>query len=82
MPPPPPLVLDVRPWFEAGRPPLGAILAAVERLAPGQTLCLIAPLYPAPLCARLEQRGFTVEGGQRTDGVWELRFTPPADGAG
>lgn len=76
MNPPPPLELDVRPLFAAGRPPLVPILNAVNRLEPGQALRLIAPIQPVPLVALLAQRGFTHEEHERADGAWEIVFRP------
>ena len=78
MEPPPPFELDVRPLFAAGRPPLVPILNAVNRLAPGQALRLIAPLQPVPLYDLLSQRGFTPEAQERADGAWEILFRPTA----
>lgn len=78
---PSPLELDVRPLFAAGRPPLPAILNAVNRLKPGQSFRLIAPFQPAPLVDLLASRGFTAEPRERDDGAWEVLFQPakPAD---
>lgn len=81
MNPPPPLELDVRPLFAAGRPPLVPILNAVNRLEPGQALRLIAPIQPVPLFDLLAQRGFTPEPHERPDGAWEILFRPAADAA-
>lgn len=80
MPSPSPRELDVRPLFAAGRPPLPAILAAVNQLAPGQALRLIAPLEPQPLYALLKQRGYTAAPRQREDGAWEILFAPASTG--
>ncbi len=71
-----PFVLDVRPLFAAGQPPLVPILNAVNQLEPGQALCLIAPIQPVPLVALLAQRGFTPEAKVRDDGAWEILFRP------
>ena len=76
----PPLELDVRPLFAAGRPPLVPILNAVNRLEPGQSFRLIAPLEPLPLYEMLAARGFTPVSTQRDDGAWEILFSP-SDGA-
>jgi uncharacterized protein (DUF2249 family) len=78
MNPPPPFELDVRPLFAAGRPPLVPILNAVNHLASGQALRLIAPFQPAPLFDLLGQRGFTHEARERADGAWEILFRPGA----
>jgi len=72
----PPLELDVRPIFAAGRPPLVPILNAVSRLLPGQALRLIAPMQPVPLYQMLSERGFTPEPTEREDGSWEILFRP------
>lgn len=71
-----PLEFDARPLFAAGKPPLTPILNAVNRLAPGQSLRLIAPIEPRPLMQMLSQRGFTAESHTRDDGCWEILFTP------
>lgn len=72
----PPLELDVRPILAAGRPPLVPILNAVNRLLPGQSLRLIAPMQPVPLYQMLNERGFTPEPTERDDGSWEILFHP------
>ena len=72
----PPLELDVRPLFAAGKPPLVPILNTVNRLQPGQALRLIAPIEPIPLYQLLGERGFTPEARQREDGAWEILFRP------
>ncbi len=72
---PPPLELDVRPLLAAERSPLPAILAAVDRLAPGQPLRLLAPFEPRPLYPRLAARGYTVQAEAQTD-HWVILFTP------
>ncbi len=71
-----PLELDVRPLVTAGRPPLPAILNAVSRLEPGQSLRLLAPFEPTPLYARLRERGLVPESTARADGSWEIMFRP------
>ena len=72
----PPLEFDARPLFAAGRPPLPAILNAINRLQPGQPLRLIAPFQPLPLYELLRARGFTPEPSEREDGAWEVLFRP------
>jgi uncharacterized protein (DUF2249 family) len=76
---PAPLELDVCPLVAAGRPPLPAILNAVNRLEPGQALRLIAPFEPKPLYARLLERGLMSVPTERTDGTWEILFRPVSD---
>lgn len=77
----PSLDLDVRPLFAAGQPPLAPILNAVNRLAPGQALRLIAPIEPLPLYDLLRQRGLTPEPRHRDDGAWEILFRPAESAA-
>lgn len=72
----PPLEFDARPLFAAGKPPLVPILNAINRLAPGQALRLVAPIEPLPLVQMLSQRGFTAVSQSRDDGSWEIMFTP------
>jgi uncharacterized protein (DUF2249 family) len=72
----PPLELDIRPLCAASRPPLGAILEAVNRLESGQSLRLIAPFKPEPLFQLLGQRGFSHHATERPDGAWEVIFAP------
>lgn len=81
MRPPPPLTLDVRPQILRQQSPLGSILAAVDRLRPGQSLRLIAPFETAPLYAVLGARGFAHAARAREDGSWEMLFTPETDAA-
>jgi len=70
----------VRPLFAARKPPLPIILAAVNRLQPGQALRLIAPIEPRPLYDLLGQRGYTATPRAREDGAWEILFAPQAGG--
>jgi uncharacterized protein (DUF2249 family) len=74
-PRPPVRELDVRPLLASGQGPMGAIMEAVQALAPGQALRLIAPFEPAPLYARLGDRGFTHLTRRRDDGSFEITFT-------
>lgn len=68
------LELDVRPLFAARRPPMSAILDAIDQLKPGQALRLIAPMEPAPLYALLAQRGFRHAASRAADDSWEIIF--------
>lgn len=72
---PSPIQLDVRPLMAAKRPPLPAILAAVQQLQPGQDLRLIAPFEPVPLYDLLGAQGFAHEAKEREPGVWEILFS-------
>jgi uncharacterized protein (DUF2249 family) len=73
---PPVLELDVRPFFERQRPPLPAILSAINRLQPGQALRLIAPFEPQPLYDLLAERGYRATPRLRDDDAWEILFEP------
>jgi len=75
----PPLELDVRPMLAAGRPPMPAILNAVNRLEPGQSLRLLAPFEPIPLYARLQERGLVPRAKEQADGTWEIVFIPTGE---
>ena len=77
---PDPYELDARPILQRGEEPFGAIMAAVEALAPGQPLRLLAPFRPAPLFNVMANRGFDCADRRRDDGVWEVTFTPLGDG--
>ncbi|AHF92696.1 hypothetical protein OPIT5_23200 [Opitutaceae bacterium TAV5] len=70
-----PVELDVRPLLARNRPPLPAILAAVARLEPGQTLCLIAPFEPVPLYEVLGASGFSHEIVKHESDVWVVHFS-------
>ena len=50
--------LDVRPILADGGEPFQAIMAAVDGLAPGQGLTLLAPFRPQPLFSVMERKGF------------------------
>ncbi|WP_347140627.1 DUF2249 domain-containing protein [Paracoccus sp. SSK6] len=77
---PDPFELDVRPQLARGEEPFGAIMAAADRLLPGQALRLIAPFRPAPLFGVMANRGFAASDRQRPDGAWEVVFAPLEDG--
>ena len=73
---PEPFELDVRPQLQRGEEPFGAIMAAADRLRPGQALRLIAPFRPAPLFGVMANRGFAARDRRRPDGAWEVVFAP------
>src|SRR5690606_11458438 len=54
----------------------GDIMAAVEKLEPGQGLRLIASFKPVPLFSVLGKRGFDHSERDIGDGDWEVLFTP------
>jgi uncharacterized protein (DUF2249 family) len=70
--------LDVRPILAEGGEPFQAIMAAVESLAPGQGLTLLAPFKPVPLFTVLERKGFLHQVSELEGGDFEVRFTPRA----
>ena len=70
------LELDVRPQLARGEEPFAAIMAAADRLQPGQALRLIAPFRPAPLFTVMANRGFAASDHRRPDGAWEVLFAP------
>lgn len=70
--------LDVRPVMRAGQEPFTAIMAAVDALAPGERLRLIAPFRPVPLFHVMTNRGFSATDRALPGGDWEVIFTPLA----
>ena len=73
-----PLDLDVRPILRDGGEPFGAIMEAVARLAPGQSLRLFAPFKPVPLFGVLGAQGFEPAAREIGGGDWEVLFSPQA----
>ncbi|NTT86806.1 DUF2249 domain-containing protein [Tabrizicola sp. SY72] len=71
-----PCKLDVRPLLARGEEPFAAIMSAVDALAPGQPLCLIAPFRPVPLFNVMSNRGFACSDRALEGGDWEVIFTP------
>ncbi|MGY3617210.1 DUF2249 domain-containing protein [Bradyrhizobium sp. USDA 10063] len=68
--------VDVRPILRAGGEPFSVIMAALERLEPGQGLRLYATFEPVPLFAVMADRGFAHSGRALDGGEWEVLFTP------
>jgi uncharacterized protein (DUF2249 family) len=68
--------LDVRPILRDGGEPFSAIMQAVDALAPGQSLRLLATFKPIPLFHVLGNRGFEPSAREIGDGDWEVIFTP------
>ncbi len=56
---PEPVLLDVRPYQRRHEEPYDAIMAAVDGLAPGQSLLLVNTFEPTPLFRVMEKRGFS-----------------------
>lgn len=75
---PDPLTLDVSPQLARGEEPFAAIMAATDKLLPGQALRLIAPFRPAPLFSVMSNRGYAVRDRALPNGGWEVIFTPMA----
>jgi uncharacterized protein (DUF2249 family) len=70
--------VDVRPILRAGGEPFSIIMAALQRLGPGQGLRLYAPFKPVPLFGVMADKGFGHEETELEGGEWEVRFTPAA----
>lgn len=70
--------LDVRPILAKGGEPFQAIMAAVEGLAPGQGLTLLAPFKPQPLFSVMERKGFLPHVSELEGGDFEVKFMPRA----
>jgi uncharacterized protein (DUF2249 family) len=70
--------VDVRPILRAGGEPFSVIMAALDRLEPGQGVRLYAPFKPAPLFAVMADKGFAHSARALDAGEWEVLFTPAA----
>ncbi len=68
--------VDVRPILREGGEPFSAIMEAVDALAPGQSLRLLATFKPIPLFQVLGNRGFEPAAREIGNGDWEVIFTP------
>ena len=68
--------VDVRPILRAGGEPFSVIMAALDRLAPGQGLRLFATFKPVPLFAVMADKGFAHSAQALDGGEWEVLFTP------
>lgn len=71
--------VDVRPLLRAGEEPFSAIMAALDRLAPGQGLRLYATFKPVPLFGVMASKGFAHQEAELEGGEWEVLFTPAAE---
>lgn len=74
-----PYELDVRPLLRSGSDPFQAIMNAVDNLAPGQALKLIASFRPVPLFSVMAGRGFAHQDRPLDNGDWEVLFTPEGE---
>lgn len=70
--------LDVRPILRAGEEPFTVIMEAVEGLASGQALRLLATFEPVPLYPVLATKGLDHAAREIGGGDWEVLFTPTA----
>jgi len=70
--------VDVRPVLRAGGEPFSVIMAALDRLEPGQGLRLYATFKPIPLFAVMADRGFAYSARPLDAGEWEVLFSPVA----
>lgn len=68
--------IDVRPILRAGGEPFSVIMAALERLEPGQGLRLFATFRPVPLFAVMANKGFAHSEQELDGGEWQVLFTP------
>ena len=68
--------VDVRPILRAGGEPFSVIMAALDRLEPGQGLRLYATFKPLPLFAVMADKGFAHSANEIDGGEWEVLFTP------
>jgi uncharacterized protein (DUF2249 family) len=68
--------VDVRPILRAGGEPFSIIMAALERLEPGEGLRLYAPFKPVPLFDVMARKGFAHREAELEGGEWEIRFMP------
>ena len=68
--------VDVRPILRAGGEPFSVIMAALERLEPGQGIRLYATFKPVPLFAVMADRGFVHSARSLDAGEWEVLFAP------
>ncbi len=71
--------IDVRPILHAGGEPFSVIMAALERLEPGEGLRLLAPFKPVPLFDVMASKGFAHCDAELEGGDWEIRFVPDDD---
>jgi TetR/AcrR family transcriptional regulator len=68
------VALEVRPILEAGRDPLGEILAELQRLPDDGVLKLVAPFRPTPLLALLADGEQRSECRELDGGLWGVEI--------
>jgi len=74
-----PVVLDVRANLARGEEPFALIMATVSRLAPDESLLLIAPFEPIPLYKALAKQGYAYHTERGPQGEWRVTFSPDKD---
>ena len=52
--------IDARPMLDAGEQPLGKVMSALDELAQGEILVLIAPFVPAPIIDKAKDKEIKV----------------------
>lgn len=70
--------LDVSHYHAEGREPFEDIMAAADRLTPGDVLVLINTFEPVPLYAYMAAKGFAHETRQEAEARWVMTFTMAA----
>lgn len=70
------LEIDARPILADGGDPFGVIMVAVNQLAAGQRLKLIASFRPEPLFKVMAGKGFAVAPKPLEGGDWQILFSP------
>ena len=68
--------VDVCPILREGGEPFSVVMAALDRLDPGQGLRLYATFKPVPLFAVMADRGFAHSEQPLAGGEWEVLFAP------
>ncbi len=76
------ITLDVREDIHAGREPFPKIMQAAADLRTDETLRLIAPFEPVPLCELLGRQGFQHTAHIISACDWEVLFTRQPGGKG
>ena len=72
----PDALLDVRPYQRRNQEPFDVIMAAVNTLAPGQSLLLINTFEPTPLFRVMEKLGFSHASTCVSPEEYRIVFTP------
>lgn len=65
-------ILDTR---QMKRPRLGAVIEALDDVAPGESAVVITPISPVPLYDHLDERGWGYEVERRSPDEWQIRIT-------